>query len=65
MNKKLLGRFTLLFLIAGTFAEAQQPVKVNKIGLLLGFGLCLFLEYRSISTGIARVRLLRRTEHCG
>ena len=39
MNKKLLGLFTLLFLIAGTFAEAQQPVKVYKIGLLLGFGL--------------------------
>ena len=39
MNKKQFGLFTLLFLIAGTFAEAQQPVKVNKIGLLLGFGL--------------------------
>jgi ABC-type uncharacterized transport system substrate-binding protein len=39
MGNKQLGLFTLLFLIAGTFAEAQQPVKVNKIGLLLGFGL--------------------------
>jgi ABC-type uncharacterized transport system substrate-binding protein len=39
MKKKLLGLFTLFFLIAGTFAEAQQPAKVYKIGLLLGFGL--------------------------
>ena len=39
MGKKQLGLFTLLFLIAGTMAEAQQPVKVYKIGLLLGFGL--------------------------
>ena len=38
MGKKQLGLFTFLFLIAGTFAEAQQPVKVYKIGLLLGFG---------------------------
>jgi putative tryptophan/tyrosine transport system substrate-binding protein len=38
MNKKQFGLFTLLFLIAGTMAEAQQPVKVYKIGLLLGFG---------------------------
>jgi putative ABC transport system substrate-binding protein len=38
MGKKQLGLFTLLFLIAGTFAEAQQPVKVYKVGLLLGFG---------------------------
>ena len=56
MNKKQFGLFTLLFLIAGTMAEAQQPVKVYKIGLLLGFGAFAF-EYRSISTGIARVRL--------
>ena len=39
MGKKQLGLFTFLFLIAGTMAEAQQPVKVYKIGLLLGFGL--------------------------
>jgi hypothetical protein len=57
MGKRQLGLFTFLFLIAGTFAEAQQPVKVYKIGLLLGFGGLLPFEYRSISTGIARVRL--------
>ena len=39
MGKKQLGLFTFLFLIAGTMAEAQQPVKVYKIGLLLCFGL--------------------------
>src|SRR5262245_47301975 len=38
MNKKQFGLFTLLFLIACTFAEAQQPAKVYKLGLLLGFG---------------------------
>jgi putative ABC transport system substrate-binding protein len=39
MNKKQFGLFTLLFLIAGTMAEAQQPVKVYKIGLLVYFRL--------------------------
>ena len=39
MAKKQLGLFTFLFLIAGTMAEAQQPVKVYKIGLLFCFGL--------------------------
>jgi hypothetical protein len=34
MNKKLLWLFTLLFLVAGTFAEAQQPKKVLRIGYL-------------------------------
>jgi ABC transporter substrate binding protein len=38
MGKKHLALFMFLFLIAGTMAEAQQPVKVYKIGLLLGFG---------------------------
>ena len=37
MGKKQLGLFTLLFLIASTIADAQQPVKVHKIGLLLSF----------------------------
>ena len=35
MNKRLLWLFTLLFLIAGTFAEAQQPGKVPRIGFLV------------------------------
>jgi putative tryptophan/tyrosine transport system substrate-binding protein len=35
MNKKLLGLFALLFLIAGTFAEAQQAGKVPQIGFLV------------------------------
>lgn len=39
MGKKQLGLFTFLLLIAGTMAEAQQPVKVYKIGLLFCFGL--------------------------
>jgi len=34
MNKKLLWLFTLLFLATGSFAEAQQPKKVPRIGLL-------------------------------
>jgi len=34
MNKKLLWLLTLLILAAGTFAKAQQPVKVYRIGLL-------------------------------
>ena len=38
MGKQRLGLFTFLFLIAGTMVEAQQPVKVYKIGLLLSFG---------------------------
>ena len=38
MGKQQLGLFTFLLLIAGTIAEAQQPVKVYKIGLLLSFG---------------------------
>lgn len=37
MNKKLLWLFTLLFLAAGTFTEAQQPAKrVHRIGVLWG-----------------------------
>jgi hypothetical protein len=32
MNKKLFWLFTLLFLAAGTFAEAQQTKKVPRIG---------------------------------
>jgi putative tryptophan/tyrosine transport system substrate-binding protein len=39
MNKRLVWPLTLLFLATGTFAEAQQPMKVHKIGLLLGGGL--------------------------
>jgi putative tryptophan/tyrosine transport system substrate-binding protein len=35
MGKKQFGLFTFLFLIAGKLAEAQQRVKVYKIGLLL------------------------------
>jgi putative ABC transport system substrate-binding protein len=34
MNKKLLWLFTLLFLATGSFAEAQQPKKAPRIGLL-------------------------------
>jgi putative ABC transport system substrate-binding protein len=34
MNKKLLWLFTLLFLAASTFAEAQQAAKVPRIGFL-------------------------------
>ena len=34
MNKKFLWLFTLLFFVAGTFAEAQQPKKVLRIGYL-------------------------------
>jgi putative ABC transport system substrate-binding protein len=34
MNKKLFCLPPFLFLIAGTFAEAQQPAKVYRIGLL-------------------------------
>jgi putative tryptophan/tyrosine transport system substrate-binding protein len=33
MNKKLVWLFTLLFLVAGTFAEAQQAKKVPRIGV--------------------------------
>jgi putative ABC transport system substrate-binding protein len=36
MNKKLFWLFTLLFLVAGTFAEAQQPTKVPRIGFFVG-----------------------------
>jgi hypothetical protein len=34
MNKKLFWLFTLLFLAAGTFTEAQQTKKVRRIGFL-------------------------------
>jgi putative tryptophan/tyrosine transport system substrate-binding protein len=34
MNKKLLWLFTLLFLVASSFAQAQQPKKVPRIGFL-------------------------------
>jgi putative ABC transport system substrate-binding protein len=34
MNKKRLWLLTLLFLVAGTFAQAQQAKKVPRIGLL-------------------------------
>ena len=34
MNKKLFWLFTLLFVTAGTFADAQQPKKVPRIGFL-------------------------------
>jgi hypothetical protein len=33
MSKKLFWLFTLLFLVTGTFADAQQPTKVPRIGL--------------------------------
>src|SRR5215467_12678539 len=36
MIKKLLGLLTLLFLAAGTFAAAQQPGKIPRIGILFG-----------------------------
>jgi ABC-type uncharacterized transport system substrate-binding protein len=35
MNKKLVWLVTFLFLVAGTFAEAQQPKKVPRIGFLI------------------------------
>jgi len=39
MNKKISWLVTLLFLAAGTFAEAQQPVKLPRIGFLSsGYG---------------------------
>jgi putative tryptophan/tyrosine transport system substrate-binding protein len=34
MNKKVVWLFTLLFLVAGRFTEAQQPKKVQRIGYL-------------------------------
>ena len=34
MNKKLLWLFTLLFLVAGSFVEAQQALKVPRIGVI-------------------------------
>src|SRR5215510_15038 len=34
MKKKLLWLLTLFLLAAGTFAEAQQPMKVARIGFL-------------------------------
>ena len=34
MNKKLIWLFTLLFLVTGSFAEAQQPKSVPRIGYL-------------------------------
>ena len=34
MNKKIVWLLTLLFLLTGTFAEAQQPKKVPRIGYL-------------------------------
>ena len=36
MIKRLLGLVTLLLTAAGTFAEAQQPAKVPRIGILFG-----------------------------
>jgi len=35
MNKKLFWLLTLFFLVAGTFAEAQQAAKVWRIGVLV------------------------------
>jgi putative tryptophan/tyrosine transport system substrate-binding protein len=34
MNKKLFWLFTFLVLVGGTFAEAQQPKKIPRIGVL-------------------------------
>ena len=34
MNKKLFWIVTLLFLVAGTFAQAQQPRKIPRLGFL-------------------------------
>jgi ABC-type uncharacterized transport system substrate-binding protein len=34
MTEKLFWLFTLLFLVPGTFAEAQQPTKIPRIGFL-------------------------------
>ena len=56
MGKKQLGLFTFLFLIAGTLAEAQQPGESLQDRSSIEFR-SFALEYRSISTGIARVRL--------
>src|SRR5215813_4017089 len=49
MNKKLLWIVTFLFLATGTFAEAQQPTKVPRIG---------FLGTDSVSSA-ARIKLFR------
>src|SRR5215813_15537649 len=38
MNKRLLWLLTFIFLTAGTFAEAQQPKKVPRIGFVTGSG---------------------------
>jgi putative tryptophan/tyrosine transport system substrate-binding protein len=38
MNMKLLCLFTLLFLVPGTFADAQQPKRIPRIGYLTGVG---------------------------
>ena len=73
MGKKQLGLFTFLFLIAGPMAEAQQPVKVYKIGLLFCFGLLPssieafrqglrefgYLEGQNIAVEIPRLRTLQ------
>ena len=40
MNKKLLWLFTLLFFVAGTFAEAQQPKKILRLGFLSATSFC-------------------------
>ena len=36
MNRKLFSLITFVFLAAGTFAEAQQPKKIPRIGVLSG-----------------------------
>jgi hypothetical protein len=38
MSKKLLCLFALFFLVPATFAQAQQPKKIPRIGYLTGVG---------------------------
>ena len=51
MNKKLVWLVTLLFLVAGTFAEARQPGKAARIG---------FLTTASASSSSANLEVFRQ-----
>jgi putative tryptophan/tyrosine transport system substrate-binding protein len=52
MNKKLFWLFTLLFVVAGTLADAQQPKKVPRIGYLVGPSTAASARYEAFRQGL-------------
>jgi hypothetical protein len=60
MSKKVVWLTVLLLLIAGGFAEAQQPTKVPRIGYVSGSGNDNILDLMSKHSGDCEISVISR-----